>query len=451
MSPLTLGAALLLAALLTAVVVLLTFVARGTPVRHVRAIGTERDERGDGRPGGGTVDERLDGVSPYAAASETFCEVARVLCDVELAGGHDVRVFTAGDALYDAMLADVGAARRLVTWHVFWHRPGRLADRVADALVARARAGTRTLMLLDHFGARGVDGAYAHRLREAGVEVATFRPPRWNTLYKAQQRMHVRAVVVDGVVGYTGGFGIDDRWLGDGRHEGQWRDTSVRVRGGAVTRLQAAFATNWAEATGELLLGDAVFPFDVEADGPHTAGLLGSSPSFGSTAAERFFFVSLAGARERCWLSSAYFLPDRHFRLLLREAAGRGVDVRVLTPGANTDRPSTWHAARAHYGELLDAGVRLFEYRPTMMHAKTIVVDGHWGMVGTLNFDNRSMVLNDEVGLVFWDRALGARLEDVFRDDLRLSDELTVERERRRTGPHERVRQWLAGRVERIL
>jgi cardiolipin synthase len=262
--------------------------------------------------------------------------------------------------------------------------------------------------------------------------------------------MHVRAVVVDGGVGYTGGFGIDDRWLGDGRHPDQWRDTSVRVEGSAVNRLQAAFASNWAEATGELLLGDAVFRFE-DAPGPHTAGLLYSAPSFGSTAAERFFFTSLAAARERCYLTTAYFLPNRYFRRLLCEAAGRGVDVRVLTPGANTDRPSTWYAARGHYPELLEGGVRLYEYRPTMLHAKTMVVDGIWGMVGTLNFDNRSMVLNDEVALAFWDGTLGEALDGAFAEDLRRADELTLAGVRARSRGLARAGEWLAGRVERVL
>ena len=437
-------AALLALVLLAAAFVAITFAVRGTPVRRVRAIGGRRD-------GDGTRERYIDGMSPLPARSEDFCEIAKVLCHTALAEGHRVRYFCEGDALFDALLADVARAERLVTWHVFWYKPGRLADRVADVLTERARAGITVLVMFDYFGSKGLGEAYRQRLREAGVEVTIFRPPRPMTLYKAQHRMHIRAVVVDGRVGYTGGFGIDDRWLGDGRHPGQWRDTSARLEGPAVRQLQGAFVSNWAEATGELLLGDDVFALEAPHGGPHTAGLLDSAPSLGSTSAERFFFTAIAAARERCYLTSAYFVPNRYFRQLLCEAAGRGVDVRVLTPGANTDRRSTWHAARAHYEELLEGGVRLYEYRPTMVHAKTLDVDGVWAMVGTLNFDNRSMVLNDEVGLLVWDRELGSELEAAFLADLTWADEMSVERERARTTAGDRARQWAARRIGRLL
>lgn len=450
-------AAVLALALLTAAFVAITFAIRGTPVRRVRALD---DRLGDGRGGSASstrdADRHIDGTSPLAARSEEFCEVAKVLCKTALAEGHRVRYFFAGDELFDALIADVASAQRLVTWHVFWFKPGRLAMLVANVLMERARAGVPVLLLLDYFGSKGIGGDYVRRLREAGVEVAIFRPPRWDTLYNAQNRMHIRTVVVDGCVGYTGGFGIDDRWLGDGRHKDQWRDTSARLEGAAVDQLQGAFVSNWAEATGDLRLGGRVFDFDGN-NGPHgqrgahTAGLMYSSPSLGSTSAERFFFTAIAAARERCWLTSAYFVPDRHFRRLLCEAAGRGVDVRVLTPGPNTDRRSTWYAARAHYEELLDGGVRLYEYRPTMVHAKTLVVDAVWAMVGTLNFDNRSMVLNDEVGLLTWDRELGRELEQAFLADLEWAEEMSAEGERARTTAGDHVREWAAGRVARLL
>ena len=429
---------------LAAAFVAVTYAVRGTPIRRVRsmAAGADTDR-----------ERQVDGASPLPAASQDFCEVARVLCGAPLAEGHRVTHFFAGDALFEALLGDIARAERLVAWHVFWFKPGRLADRVADALAERARAGVPVLLLLDYFGSKGLGDAYRRRLRDAGVEVAMFRPPRWNAMYKAQHRMHIRAVVIDGRVGYTGGFGIDDRWLGDGRHPGQWRDTSARLEGEAVEQLQGAFVSNWAEATGDLLLGDRVFDFDGARRhaGSHTAGVMYSSPSLGSTAAERFFFTAIAAARERCWITSAYFVPNRHFRRLLCQAAARGVDVRVLTPGAHTDRPSTWYAARAHYVELLGGGVRLWEYRPTMVHAKTVVVDGVWGMVGTLNFDNRSLVLNDEAALLSWDRELGASLERAFEADLAHADEITAHGERARTGPLDRVRGAAAGLVSRLL
>jgi cardiolipin synthase A/B len=438
-------------ALLALILLLLAFVAitwavRGTPVRRVRAADSPRGTTHcDSEPPQSGV------VAPAAAGTDEFARVAALLSGTSLTDGNDVQYFFSGDSLYDALFADVARAERLVTWHVFWTKPGRLADRVADVLAERARAGVQVVMLFDYFGSKGIGQAYLDRLRDAGVTVAVFRRPRWNTLYKAQHRMHIRAVVIDGRTGYTGGFGIDDRWLGDGRQQGQWRDTSARIEGATVAQLQAAFVSNWAEATGDLLLGEAVFGADGGERGAHTAGLMYSSPSLGSTVAERFFFMAVTAARQRWWLTSAYFVPNRQFRHMLCMAAARGVDVRVLTPGRNTDRPSTWYAARAHFDELLAGGVRLYEYRPTMVHAKTLVVDGVWSMVGTLNFDNRSMVLNDEVGLLAWHRDLGHTLEQAFLADLEWADELSLDRERARTTWPDRARMWPAQWFSRLL
>jgi cardiolipin synthase len=418
-------------AFLLAVAVLLTFVARGTPVREVRVIG--------------------EGESVGGVRTPEFRDACQALCATTLTPTHRIELLCNGDELFDRMFTDLQGAHRLITFHVFWFRGGRIADRVLDVLSERARAGVRTLLLLDYYGTDGLGAGYADSLRDAGVEVARFRPPRWDTLYKAQHRMHVRAVVIDGQIGYTGGFGIDDRWIGDGRHRLEWRDTNVRIQGSAVSQLQASFAANWGEAKGELILGDDVFPSGVAAPGGvQRAGILFSAPSYGSTNAERFFIVSLAGARERWWLTSAYFIPNRAMRRLMCDAVERGVDVRVLTPGANTDRASTWYAARANYEELLDGGVRIYEYRPTMIHAKTMVVDGVWSMVGSLNLDNRSLVLNDEVALVAWDATVGAQLEQIFVEDLQHADEVSLDKVRERAWPA-RAKERAATLVSRIL
>ena len=235
-------------------------------------------------------------------------------------------------------------------------------------------------------------------------------------------------MVIDGRIGYTGGFGIDDRWLGSGRKAGQWRDTHVRVEGPAVDRLQAPFIANWGECTGELLFGDGVMQGKAS-DGTDakTAGILYCSPSLGSTTAERFLALTISAARKSLFITSAYFVPSKGFRRLLCDAASRGVDVRVLTPGGNTDEPIAWYAGRAHYEELLRGGVRLWEYQPTMVHAKTIVADEVWGSIGSVNFDNRSLKLNDEVTLVAQDPALGRAMHEMFVRDLALAKEVTLE------------------------
>jgi cardiolipin synthase len=249
---------------------------------------------------------------------------------------------------------------------------------------------------------------------------------KWYALHKAQSRSHIRVVVVDGRVAWTGGFGIDDKWFGDGRHSGQWRDTNARFTGPAVLQLQGTFAAGWVEATGELLTGPVFFPV-IEPDSSGTlAALMHLAPTIGSTAAERFLALSIASARKTLYITNSYFVPDDDFRRLLLAAKQRGVDVRVLTAGPETDVKTTWYAGREHYEELLKGGVRIYEYQPTMMHAKTLVVDGLWSSLGTMNFDNRSLVFNDESNLAVLDPAIGAEMERIFMEDLPFAKEIVL-------------------------
>lgn len=394
--------------------VIFSMLVRETPVKNIRHLG-EDDARC-------AIDHPL------------FMDTFSVLTNTTFHKGNRVEILFNGD-VFGPLWRDLEGARHTITFHVFWFRAGRVADRLAAILKERARAGVSVLFLYDAFGTAVEDG-YLDGLRDAGVEVAAFRPPRWNTLYKIQQRMHARTVVIDGRIGFSGGFAIADEWEGDGRHRDQWRDTSVRVQGPLADQLQAAFASNWGEATGELLVGDRVFPLDEAHDGERPgdveAGLMYDAPSLGSTNAERFFMLSISGARERLYITNAYFVPDHHFRRALVGAAQRGVDVRVLTPGYNNDKMSTFYAGRFGYEDLLEGGVRIWHYRPTMVHAKTLVSDGHWAAIGSVNFDNRSMVLNDEVAVVSRDQRLARALEQAFLADLEYADEVSLEEFRRR-------------------
>jgi cardiolipin synthase len=229
---------------------------------------------------------------------------------------------------------------------------------------------------------------------------------------------------VDGRIGWTGGFGIDDKWFGDGRTSGSWRETNVRFEGPAVRQLQAAFAAAWTEATGVLFAGRPA-P-DPVSHGAPMAGLLYTMPTLGSTTAERFVAVSIAAARRTLYITNAYFAPDRNFVELLAAAARRGVDVRVLTAGARTDVNIVRLAGRAWYDRLLAAGVRIYEWQPTTLHAKTFVIDAQWSSIGSMNFDNRSMALNDESILMVLDPDVGRQMDRVFLEDLRDSEEIVA-------------------------
>lgn len=400
------GCALASVLLLVALAGLL-LLARGTPVEGVRSV---------------------DGGAPPAPAEAGFVPLVEALVPTRLETGHTIDLLEDGDGTFPRLLADLRAARESIAMQVYYWKEGALADSIAAVLVERARAGVRVHVLFDDFGA-DVSDEYRARLTGEGVRVAILRPVSIWRLRRSQERSHIRAVVVDGRVGYTGGFGVDDAWLGDGRTRGQWRDSNVRFTGPAVAQLAGAFAAGWAEATGVLLVGAPRSVADTTAgDAAATsgAGIVFTSPTHGSTPAERLLALSIVGARERLWIANAYFVPDDDFRAMLIEAAARGVDVRVLLPSDDTDVPVVRLAARAHYRDLLDGGVRIFEYQPTMMHAKTLVADGLWCLVGTMNLDNRSLALNDEVTLAALDPALGATMERSFSDDLGHAREITI-------------------------
>ncbi len=378
-----------------------------------------------------------------------FLDQVSLTSNIRFFDGNEVELVLDGRETFPRLFADLRAARRSITLHLYYCQPGHVADELRSILIDRARAGVRILFLDDAFGSDLPD-SYFEPLRQAGVDARTFRPLRWWTVHRAHERSHARLVVIDGTIGYTGGFGLADLWSarGDGDEPG-WRDTNVRVTGPVVAAFQAAFAAGWAEAAGELLMGSLYYPGIHERESayglptrrcarPVIAGLLHSRPDIGMSGAERLLAFTIASARERLYIANAYFVPGDEFRELLTDAAGRGVDVRILAPSSNTDVPIVRYAGRGMYQELLDGGVRIYEYQPAMMHAKTLVADGAWSIVGTLNFDNRSLSLNEETSLLTQDREIGARLESLFLEDLGSAIEITPASFARRP----RVERW---------
>ena len=378
---------------------------RGTAVRHVRGAGAD--------------------ATPIAVSEPEFPLVTTMLTGAWLAPGNRVEVMLNGDGTYPRLWDDLRSARQSITLQVYYGNVGRMAQTLAEILRERAAAGVRVFLLYDAFGTASIPTEDVKALRAAGVQVAAFRPIRLGTLHLAQNRSHVRGVVVDSRIGWTGGFGIDDKWFGDGRTGGSWRETNVRFAGPAVRQLQAAFAAAWTEATGVLFTGRATLT--PQEDGVAAAGLLFTTPALGSTAAERFFALSIAAARKTLYITNAYFAPDHNFVEQLAATAQRGVDVRILTAGPQTDVNLVRHAGRASYTTLLAAGVRIYEWRPTTLHAKTFVIDGQWSTIGSMNFDNRSMALNDEATLMVLDRGIGEDMNRVFLEDLRNAQEITAD------------------------
>jgi cardiolipin synthase len=406
-------------------------ITRGTPVRAVVAIG---DRNG-----------------PPSITDSLFSRSMELYTGLHLTKGNAVEQVNNGE-VYTRLWKDLRAARHTITVQMYYSRPGAVADTMAKILAERARAGVRVLLVLDAFGSQNLKQEWADSLRAAHVELGLLRQLHWYSLHNASDRSHVRVVAIDGEVGYTGGFGLADYWLGDGRHPDQWRDSNVRFEGPAVMGLQAAFAAAWAECTGELIAGDLFFPKKAftTMDGGVEAGVFFSSPTTGSTPAERFVALSIASARKTLYVTNSYFVPDDDFRRLLLLARKRGVDVRILTVSKETDVKTTWWAGRSRYEELLQGGIRIYEYQPAMMHSKTFVVDGLWGAIGSMNFDNRSLAFNNESNLVVLDAGKGAELNATFFDDLTRSREMVLSEFQKRPW-YDRVIEDGAALLSRLL
>lgn len=387
----------------------LLYALRGTPARTVIAFG--------------------DPAGPPAVSDSTFTRSIELLTQTEMQAGHRVTILHNGDETFPLLWKDLRAARHSINLHLYYWQPGKVADSLKAVVSERARAGVRVMLLLDAFGAQPMSDGYIDSLQTAGVRTAQFRPLKWYTLHKAQNRSHMRLIVIDDSIGYTGGFGIADHWLGNGRTGEGWRDSNVRFTGPAVGQMQAMFAVGWAEATGVILTGRNMLGAGYARSTPKAkvvAGLLHGVPTIGSTPAERFLVLSIAGAKRRLYISNAYFVPDGDQRKLLIAAARRGVDVRILTAGPKTDVKTVRYASHRHYEELLAGGIRIFEYQPVMLHSKTLVADGIWGTVGTMNFDNRSLAFNEESNLLVHDSVFAQNLERDFLEDLRHSKEFKL-------------------------
>jgi cardiolipin synthase len=379
-----------------------------------------RREQGDGYALHG---DALDVGSPeYLRACEE-------LTGAGVTVGSHVELLVNGDQIFPCYLRTIREAQSTINvlTYVYWR--GDIAREVAQALSDRAAEGVEVNVLLDAIGTAKMDRDALSTMRDAGVNVAYFRPLKPYAVRRANNRTHRKLLIADGKVGLTGGVGIAEEWTGNAQDPDHWRDTHVRVTGPAVLGLQGAFAENWLEATGDVLVGSGHLPElePVREDGAPMQ-VVRSRAGIGDTNAEALYFLAIASARERLHLTAAYFAPRPAFTEALCDAADRGVDVRILVPGSHIDKGFVRTAGRAVYQELLDCGVRIWEYCPTMLHAKTLVIDGAWSSVGSVNFDNRSFQLHDEVTLCVQSRTFAGELDEQFAQDLEVSEEIDPER-----------------------
>jgi cardiolipin synthase len=354
-----------------------------------------------------------------------------VMMGPAIVAGNQVTALQNGVEIFPAMLGAVRAARSTISFETYIYWSGAIGRQMADALAERARAGVAVAVIIDWAGSLKMDAALLEEMQAAGVRVERYRPLRWYHLGRMNNRTHRKLLIVDGRVAFTGGVGIADHWQGNAEDPDHWRESHYRVEGPVVAQFQAAFDDNWIKTTGEVLNGAAHFP-PLEPRGRHDAHLFISSPASGSESMHLMYLLSIAAAARSIDLTASYFVPDALIDQALLAARGRGVHVRILVPGPHIDSEVVRLASRSRWGPLLQAGIEIYEYQPTMMHSKVFVVDSEMVSVGSTNVDLRSFQLNDEASLNVYDREFAAQMIAVFEADLTRATRYTYERWQRR-------------------
>jgi cardiolipin synthase len=364
--------------------------------------------------------------------STDFLHVLSTITGGSASVGNAVQVLTNGEHFYAAELSAIKAAKHFIHIECYIFQAGRVTDQILSALEERAGAGVQVRLVIDAVGSAAYPDARFTNVRQKGGRVAWYHRVRWYSWPRANNRTHRELTVVDGTVGFLGGAGFADQWLYGDSRDPRWRDTMVRVEGGAAAGLDATFSENWLEATGEMLVAPEYFPEPVRSGG--TAALVvTSSPTAGRSSEARVLLQTLiAKALHTIHITNPYFLPDQYLRRELTRAIGRGVKVTIVVPGKKSDHLLTRRSSRARYGDLLRAGARIFEYQPSMIHAKILLIDGLWAIAGSTNFDSRSFELNDEVNIAMRDPEAVQRLERDFDDDLKSSRQISYEEWKKR-------------------
>ncbi|AMO23695.1 phospholipase D-like domain-containing protein [Ramlibacter solisilvae] len=370
------------------------------------------------------IEQRLERL--YATNDPQFRRAMGNLLGPPILEGNKTEVLVNGDMIFAAMLSAIKQARRTITFETYIYWSETIGREFADALIERARAGVKVHVLLDWVGSSRMDARYLEEMKAAGIEVERYHEPHWSNLQRMNNRTHRKVLVVDGVVGFTGGVGIADKWRGNAQDKEHWRDTHFRVEGPVVAQMQAVFMDNWIKATGRVMHGEDYFPA-LKVRGDEAAQMFSSSPTGGSESMHLMYLMAITAATRSIHLSNSYFVPDELVVKALAAAARRGVQVRVITPGPDIDTDVVRRASRARWGELLEAGVVIAEYQPTMFHCKVLVIDGLMVSVGSTNFDNRSFRINDEANLNVVSEAFARRQIQIFDEDFRQSKPMTLQ------------------------
>lgn len=378
----------------------------------------------------------------HSVADPAFVRSMGSIFGGDVRGGHQIETLINGDAIFESMLEAIAGAQDTINFETYIYWSGSIAQRFAHSLADKAREGVEVRVLVDWVGSIPFDQEIVDIMESGGVEFHRFRPLHWYTLDRVNNRTHRKLLVVDSAIGFTGGVGIGDQWLGDARNPDEWRDTHFRITGPAVSELQAAFSENWLEATGEVLQGERFYP-EQPREGEIAAQLVKSSPMGGSRSMHQMLLMAMASATSHLRIGMAYLVPDDIALAQLVDARRRGVEVDILVPGEHMAVEIVRRSSRHFWGSLLEAGVRIHEYEPTMYHAKVLIADEHWVTIGSANLDERSFRHNDEANLLIYDDVFARTQIDLFNADLANARQISLEEWRNRPW-HEKAMEWVA-------
>ncbi len=362
----------------------------------------------------------------YGAEDSQFSRTMGTLLGTGILDGNRVEVLLNGEEIFPAMLQAIRSAKSTITLETFIYWSGSIGSEFTNALAERARAGVKVHVLLDWIGSNKMDASQLELMEQAGVEVWKYRELRWYQLGRLNNRTHRKLLVVDGQTGFTGGVGIADQWTGNAQDPEHWRDSHYRVQGPVVAQMQSVFMDNWIKVSGDVLHGSEYFP-PLQPVGSGKAHVFSSSASGGSESMRLMYLLAITAASRAIHLSTPYFIPDTLTIKALTDAAKRGVTVQIITVGSHADSETVKRASRARWGALLEAGVEIYEYLPTMYHCKVMIVDGLWTTVGSTNFDPRSFSLNDEANVNYFDRDFALRQTEIFQEDLTRSRQVSFQ------------------------